>query len=337
MSTMSSSTVAGRGVGAIPERAHRRPRPGSAGSCGSAARRRPGRSARAGTRRRTRGWWSRRRRCRRAACPAPGSSHSGALSRRNRHAGRSRSGVSSTGAVGSPSTTPAASRTPSSTRSTIVGRAIVGSNAAAICVARAGRGRTPSRPAGRDGAPPSPERGEIVGVRLGVEGGGEHPQLARAAAAAPLSTRPSSGRIGTGRPAPSRSTTVRSRRVEEPHRVGIEVAAVERRRRGGPRWRAGARRPGAGLPSASSSGGPVRSRARTRRVWTASGALRTRPRRRRGGEAQGGAEVRVRRGRRRDRARGRAGAALAARRTRTGCARARGRRAPSPRRPDRSP
>ena len=100
--------------------------------------------------------------------PAPGNSHSGALSRRNRHAGRSSSGVSSTGAVGSPSTN--ADRVDDAGEHAVDdrrARRIVGSKAVddlgarAVEVVRASRPVAPGRRADH-----RPERGQVVGVRL---------------------------------------------------------------------------------------------------------------------------------------------------------------------------
>ncbi|CAN5258864.1 hypothetical protein BH18ACT12_BH18ACT12_08970 [soil metagenome] len=143
--------------------------------------------------------------------PVPGSSHSGASSRRNRHEGRSSSGVSSTGVTGSASTRPAKSVTPASTRSTIEGRTTVGSNAAEISVSA--RSRSNAVATGCEGALPSiaPSAARSSESGSALSPAPSTRTRSGVGRAPPLSRSVSSGRIGTGRSAVRRSVTALSR------------------------------------------------------------------------------------------------------------------------------
>ena len=255
--------------------------------------------------------------------PEPGSSHSDALSRRNCQAGRSSSGVSSTGRVGSPSTKPAVSPMPARTRSTIDGRWIVGSNAVEILSLAAARS---------------------YAVATGCAGGFASfvPRAARSAeSGGALRASPrtrSRSRLGRVPPLSTRREQRQDRRrgvrgqavggaleprVEEGDRVGIEPAPVER-----------GREPLRGRADGACHGRPPRERVVERRAaWSPARTGRCGRRSARSVPAAAARRPRAPGWRRLLRCAG----APVARQRRRGCARGRGRGAPSPRRRARSP
>ena len=144
------------------------------------------------------------------------------------------------GTVGSPSTTPAVSTTPASTRSTIDGRRDRRVERGRDLGARAGRGRTPSRPAAPEAVAsiaPSAARSSESGSASSAAPSTR--SRSRSAVCRRCRRDASSGRIGAGGVRRrARSTTALEPRVEEGDRVGVEVAPVERCRRGACRGRA---------------------------------------------------------------------------------------------------